>query len=201
MRNVSLKIVKRSSEQRSGLYATCADFTRIFAEDMKNLYLLSLVLTADPVKAEQCFVSGLDDCTTSNQVFIEWAQSWARRVVIKNAIRMIAPEPERASRASGPPGGWSGRRRSGDPAHAVPEEITAVLDLRAFERFVLVMSMFEGYPDQDCALLLGCTRESVIRARLQALERLAAGAVGKTELLADERGPVEEDRAALATPA
>ena len=92
MRDVSLKIVKRGSEERSALYATCADFCRIFAEDMKNLYLLSLVLTADPLKAEQCFVSGLDDCTISNQVFVEWARSWAtisRTTSIGQAVRTI----------------------------------------------------------------------------------------------------------------
>jgi hypothetical protein len=198
MRDVSLKIVKRGSEERSALYATCADFCRIFAEDMKNLYLLSLVLTADPLKAEQCFVSGLDDCTISNQVFVEWARSWARRVVIKNAIRMIAPEPERVSRPSGMAGGRSAQRWTGDRTAAGTEEISAVLDLAPFERFVLVMSVFEGYPDQDCALLLGCTKESVMRARRDALERLAAGAVRADSL---PRGPVEEDRQALATPA
>jgi hypothetical protein len=198
MRDVSLKIVKRSSQQRSALYATCADFCRIFAEDMKNLYMLSLALTADPVKAEQCFVSGLDDCTTNNQVFIEWAGSWARRVVIKNAIRMIAPEAERASRRPG--SAMSAQRRIGDRPQAVPEEISAVLDLPPFERFVLVMTVFEGYPDQDCALLLGSTKESVLQARVKALERLAAGAV-RAESLRDERGSVEEDRRVLATPA
>lgn len=33
------------------------DFCRIFAEDQTALYLLSLVLTADSEKAEQCFVA------------------------------------------------------------------------------------------------------------------------------------------------
>src|SRR5260370_11679704 len=58
---------------------------------MANLYWLSFILTADPGKAEQCFVSGLDDCSAGNQVFTEWARSWARRTVIKNAIRLISP--------------------------------------------------------------------------------------------------------------
>jgi hypothetical protein len=80
-------------KQRTALYATFGDFRRIFTEDMKSLYLLAFLLSADPGKAEQCFVSGLDDCTTGNQVFREWGRSWARRVVIKNAIRLIAPQP------------------------------------------------------------------------------------------------------------
>src|SRR5215831_21002533 len=98
MTEASLKAMGHSSRHGTAQYATCADFSRIFAEDMKNLYLLALVLTADSEKAEQCFVSGLDDCTSGNQVFREWARSWARRVVIKRAIRMIAPQPEGATR-------------------------------------------------------------------------------------------------------
>ena len=40
-------------------YATSADFCRIFVEQVNSLYLLSLLLTADPQKAEQCYLSGV----------------------------------------------------------------------------------------------------------------------------------------------
>ena len=42
-------------------YASSTDFRQVFDEDMKALYLLSFLLTADREKAEQCFVSGLED--------------------------------------------------------------------------------------------------------------------------------------------
>ena len=76
---------------RSTLYASSADFQRIFDEDMNRLYLLSYLLTGDREKAEQCFVSGLEDAVGSNPVFKEWARSWARRVIIQNAVRLINP--------------------------------------------------------------------------------------------------------------
>src|SRR4029077_10222346 len=76
---------------RSTLYASRDDFRRIFDEDMNGLYLLSLLLTADREKAEQCFVSGLEDAVEGNPVFKEWARSWARRAIIQNAIRVINP--------------------------------------------------------------------------------------------------------------
>jgi len=60
---------------------------------MNGLYLLSLLLTADREKAEQCFVSGLEDAVDGNPVFKEWARSWARRVIIQNAVRVINPRP------------------------------------------------------------------------------------------------------------
>jgi hypothetical protein len=67
--------------------ATC----RASAEDRCQLYLLSFLLTADHAKAEQCFVTGLDLAADDNTVFREWADSWARQIVIGNALRLIAP--------------------------------------------------------------------------------------------------------------
>jgi len=203
---VPLKIIASSSKKRTALYATGADFCRIFADDMNNLYLLSLVLTADPEKAEQGFVSGLDECTAGNQVFGEWARSWARRVVIKNAIRTILPRPERPARLS------SAAQKSQVPNHdrlqTVPPEISGLFELPDFERFVFVMSVLEGYSDQDCALLLGSTRETVSAARLQALERIRNRETSKgleteagqnVESIDDHRASVVRDH--LATPA
>jgi hypothetical protein len=153
------------------LYATRADFCRIFKEEMQNLYLLSLLLTADSEKAEQCFVAGLDDCAEGNQVFREWARSWARRAVIKNALRLIVPEA---------PVGDAGRAglletRAAANCQAWPAlqgEISAVLALQPFERFVFVISVLEGYSDQECALLLGCTRQILVTARARALQQM-----------------------------
>lgn len=169
-REAVLTNTRHVATERAALYANGADFCRIFREDMKNLYLLSFLLTADPDKAEQCFVSGLDDCATGNQVFREWGRSWARRVVIKNAIRMIAPKP----RESGVLNAAAKRRASGRTRLELPVEISGVLELPSFERFAFVMSAFEGYSDQDCALLLGCPRESLIAARVRALQRIGS---------------------------
>lgn len=204
MAESSLKVIRRSSKQNAALYATCADFCRIFAEDMKNLYLLALVLTADSEKAQQCFVSGLDDCTNTNQVFREWARSWARRVVIKRAIQMIAPGRERADQVLYP----ATKATQVSNAPGVPAEIAAVFELQDLERFTLVMSVFERYSDLDCALLLGCTRESLTQARVRALEQISnlriKDSIGlNTGSFSEARGSAEELglRVRLATPA
>jgi hypothetical protein len=60
---------------RAGEYATADDFRRIFDENMNSLYLLAFLLTADHGRAEQCFVSGLEDAVGGNPVFKEWAHS------------------------------------------------------------------------------------------------------------------------------
>src|ERR1019366_2636448 len=74
-----------------GKHATSEDFCELFTKDVKGLYLLSFLLTVDHEKAEQCFVAGLDGCVNGNSVFREWAHSWARRVIIRHAVRMVAP--------------------------------------------------------------------------------------------------------------
>src|SRR5215469_4839747 len=203
MTEASLKGMGHSSRHGSAQYATCADFSRIFAEDMKNLYLLALVLTADSVKAEQCFVSGLDDCITGNQVSRDWARSWARREVIKNAIRMVAPGREGASRVPYSATTKEGRVSDGNHAKGVPAEISAVFELPALDRFAFVTSVLEGYSNLDCALLLGCTRESFIQARLRALERISDLVVRRANTSFGEDHSIEQLdlRVHLATPA
>jgi hypothetical protein len=83
----------RVHEEKANQYASREDFHRIFSEDTNRLYQLSLLLTRDSVKAEQCFVGGLEDCVTGNSVFREWARSWAKRAIIQNAIRELKPRP------------------------------------------------------------------------------------------------------------
>ena len=79
----------RVHEEKANQYASREDFHKIFSEDTNSLYQLSLLLTRDSAKAEQCFVSGLEDCVAGNSVFREWARSWAKRAIIQNAIREL----------------------------------------------------------------------------------------------------------------
>ena len=160
--------MKNTWRQRAA-YATGGDFCRIFAENMNDLYVLALLLTADPAKAEQCFVAGFDDCSTGNRVFKEWAQAWARRVITKNAIRLINPAPDPGGDASN-----AGRNLPGNREWPqLRAEMSLLLGLPDFARFVFVMSVLEGYSDRDCALLLGCSRENLLAGRVYALQQIA----------------------------
>ena len=159
--------------QEPSPYATGGDFCRIFKEDMDRLYRLAFLLTADHEKAEQCFVSGLDDVVKGNPVFKEWARSWARRAVILNAVRVINPRPA---------DGNNHYQLSSDPVdkinRALPAakeaEIAAILALGAFERFVYVITVLERYSDQECSVLVGCTRRDVVAARTQAFQQIGS---------------------------
>ena len=157
---------RKIRNQEPSLYATRNDFGRIFQKDMNSLYLLSFLLTGDRTIAEQCFVGGLHIAQEGNQVFKEWAESWARRAIIQNAIRMIRPQ-----KAADGTHSTADSRPLAD-ARIEPAEIAGIVDLPAFERFAFVMSVLERYSDQECSLLLGCTRGDVTAARTRALERL-----------------------------
>ena len=157
--------IRKIRTQETSPYAMRSDFCRIFGEDMNRLYLLSFLLTGDRTLAEQCFVGGLHIAQEGNQVFKEWAESWARRAIILNAIRMIRPQ---RTNGDGPPAALPNTESAPTP-HA---EIARVVALPAIERFVFVMSVLEHCSDQECSLLLGCTRGDVVAARTRALERL-----------------------------
>jgi hypothetical protein len=154
-------------------YAPKLDFCRIFAEDMTGLYRLSLLLTADAEKAEQCFMAGLGDSIQGNQVFKEWARSWSKRMVIKNAIRMISPAFGQASARQ-----WISY--SSPFKSDINNSLLSVLQLAPFERFAFVMSVLEGYPIQECSTLLSCTKQDVVTGRTRALMSLAGN---KTSVL------------------
>src|SRR5580698_10217757 len=87
------------SNERATEYATCKDFQQIFTEDMVGLHRLAFLLTADQAKAEQCFVAGLDESIHGNPVFRQWARTWSKRAIIRNAIKMVAPMPSRPATA------------------------------------------------------------------------------------------------------
>ena len=173
----------RSDQSVRNAYTTSADFCRIFAEETGGLFLLSYLLTADVAKAEQCFAAGIGDCVDGNAVFKEWARSWARRAIIRNAIRAMNPAQDQA----GP--------RVLDFHTVRPEgvrlasELEAVLKLSAIERFAFVMLALEGFSYQDASLLLGCSRQVVVSAHQRALNKL--GKSSQAALLHEhERVPV-----------
>jgi hypothetical protein len=158
------------STETSQSYAKRIEFCTVFAENMDSMHLLSFLLTADLAKAEECFVSGLEDCVEGTYVFRDWVQSWARRTIIQNAIRMLAPRKNHSTAAAVLSDAVScsfGRTQDTDYA------IARILRLEHFERFVFVMSVLERYSDQDCSVLLGCSRQDVGETRMRALLHLA----------------------------
>jgi DNA-directed RNA polymerase specialized sigma24 family protein len=176
------KSKSRRTRKKSAEYATRSDFQQIFTEDMAGLHLLAFLLTADAEKAEQCFVAGLEESIRGNAVFRQWARSWSKRAIIKNAIKLISPAPRRPS--MGVEGGSaeiegglapimasSARWNEDAPGKVL---IAAITGLDPFERFVLVMAVLEDYSVRECSTLLGCPVAEVAAAKARALEQLGS---------------------------
>jgi DNA-directed RNA polymerase specialized sigma24 family protein len=161
----------RTNEDR-GDYAAVEDFRKLFTEEADNLYLLALLLTADGAQAEQTFVAGLEDSINSNKVFREWAHSWAKGTIIKNAIATVRPHPNGAECS---PEMSSSAKKEFPTIAGMHAEIVCVLALKDFERFIFVLSVLEGYSEKKCALLLDCSLVDVHEARIRALQQVAAG--------------------------
>jgi DNA-directed RNA polymerase specialized sigma24 family protein len=176
----STKPVTRLESTR---YATSADFCKIFQNDMNHLYLLAYLLTADRSIAEQCFVQGLEDARDGSPVFKEWANSWARRLLVVNAIRMLRPRPE-------------GHPAAESPQHTIDATpaIAAILALNSFERFAFAMSVLERYSDRECSLLLECSLSDLVAARTRALQQ-----IGNSTELRREIADIDSGKQTLST--
>jgi DNA-directed RNA polymerase specialized sigma24 family protein len=149
-------------------YATREDFRKILDEDLNRLYQLSFLLTADHQKAERCFVASIEDCADENRVFREWARAWTIRIVVENAIRDLSPRPTRSNSSSLP--SLRTQESTGPTGYFDADRLIGLPD---FDRFVFVLRVLEGYPENESALLLGSLRSHVREACTRALKRLA----------------------------
>ena len=138
----------------------------ISSRALHSLYGLSFLLTADSNKAERCLIDGLGECAEGNGAFMDWARSCARQAIVKHAIRMIMPAPQRTDNLR-----WI--RLQGSTISAGSDSFATILLLGDLERFVFVMSFLERHSDAECAILLRCSQRDVTIARfLLALECL-----------------------------
>ena len=154
-------------------YATREEFIRLFHEDMNGLSQLSFLLTGDQEKAEKCLVAGIEDCVKENRVFREWAGSWAKRIIVANAIRELKPRPSLPSSSRSATVLSHSERLSGSAGYF---DLETVLRLGDFERFVFVMSVLENYSLHECSLLLSCSVLEIRQTRVHALEELTSSA-------------------------
>jgi hypothetical protein len=145
-------------KDETNLYASREHFRRIFNEDLDALYQLSFLFTRDPQKAEQCFVSGVEDCVAGNPVFREWARSWAKRAIIQTAIRELNPRPGLSNSPTSAAIFPDIDRLLSGPANY--SEIDTVFRLEDYERFVFVMCVLEHYSQHVC-----CPAPRVLSAR------------------------------------
>ena len=156
-------------------YATTDTFERLFAREMNNFFHLSLLLTADAEKAESCLIHAMRECLNSAPVSRRWTRIWARRVVVRNGIRLVLGDKD------GVPDDICDE--TGPEFHLQPSEYRidallespAILSLPDFDRLVFVICALERYSVLDCALLMGRSPRDVHAAKARATEQVMAG--------------------------
>jgi hypothetical protein len=154
------------------IYATTNDFQKLFAREMTGLFRLSLNLTADAEKAESCLILAMRECFSNRAVAKEFALIWARRTVIRNAIRLVL-----GTKNAIPIDIYG---EAGPDFHLQPSEhrieelrdSLVVLELADFDRLVFVISVLERYSILDCALLLKKSPKEVNDARVRAISQV-----------------------------
>ncbi len=151
------------SKNRNSQFTTSADFCELLMDDSRGLYLLSILLTADRENAELCFNIIPYVCIGGNSASHKWAHSWTRRTIVRNAVRMLTPNP----------GPCESESTAAFAATSLQEPFLArVLALDDFERLVYVLSVLEEYADQNCADLLGVSPQRIRDTRNCALKHI-----------------------------
>ena len=143
---------------------TVLTFAEVFEKEMKPLYLLAFLLTADHKQAEHCFAS--TSRALKEQKYIkEWARSWVKRTLIEKAIAIVS----QFRSAAGARDLWS----AGHNETPGQDQIDPVTKLRpALRRLAVCHDGSGAHSHSDCALLLGCSTNKVAQARTNALRRL-----------------------------
>ena len=148
-----------------GEYARTQDFFSVFECERVGLQRLALMLTANSEVVRGCLIRAFRECISSNSVSKEWARSWTRRVVIRNAISLVmSPEAESFGNKSDDADNGLFAFSHDDSLSAIAE-CKWILNLPELDRFVFVICVIERYSMYDCALLLDRSLRDINEAR------------------------------------
>jgi DNA-directed RNA polymerase specialized sigma24 family protein len=161
--------------------------TTLKTKHTTDLHWLAFLLTGRREQSVDLAVETVVEFHTAQRFFTAWMEAWSRRVVIAKALTGIREELAASVRRTEfkrihgavlPPRDW----RIGQGT-AKSELEAALLAIDYFPRAVLVLSVFEGVPGPDCAVILDASPDLVKKALaigLLELTRNLAGAQGWT---------------------
>lgn len=158
----------RVSAKKRVLHATAEDFEQVFAIETTDLLRLSLLLTADAEKAENCLILAKRDCCFRSSVLKDRVHKWARRMVMRNAIRLVLGTRNDIVGESA----FEFHLQPSDYRLEAMRESVAILTLPDLDRLVFVICVLERLSILDCALLLRKTAQEVDDAILRATSQI-----------------------------
>jgi hypothetical protein len=142
----------------------------MFTSEMNDFYRLSLQLTADADRAERCLTLAMKDCFGMNTIIKGFARTWARRMVIRNAIQVVLGIDNEFARDTECEFHLQASRYRIDELR----ESFAILDLAEVDRLVFVICVLERLSILDCALLLRKSPKEVSDAIMRATHQIAS---------------------------
>ena len=148
-----------------GEYTSKEEFVSVFKCERAGLQRLAILLTANSDAVKRCLIRAFQECISNSSVSRQWACSWTRRVVIRNAISLVR---SRDSESSVNPSDDKDDEfiafTPDDSASAIAGS-ESILDLPEFDRLVFVICDLEHYSIYDCALLLDTSLRNIVEAR------------------------------------
>lgn len=158
----------RCNSSEKDHFATPRDLQQMFVAEMTDLLRLSLDLTGEVEMAEKCLILAMRDCFDRSVVSKKWARLWARRMVVRNAIRLVFGIENDI------------QCETGRDFHLQPSEYhiealrgsVAIRDLPDFDRLVFVLCVLERYSILDCAQLLRRSPKDAEDARERSATRV-----------------------------
>jgi DNA-directed RNA polymerase specialized sigma24 family protein len=154
-----------------GEYARMEEFVSLFERERASLRRLALLLTANSEAAKQCMMRAFRECIVSSSVSKEWVLTWTRRMVVRNAIRLVmGTEGQSFVNTDDNVNNGSMEFIPDDSLEEIVE-VGSIFDLPELDRFVFVLCFLERYSNHDCALLLGRSLREIIEAQ-QRVEKL-----------------------------
>lgn len=160
----------RAHPDEKHLGATAEDFEQLFARQNTELLMLSLHLTTDAEKAETCLILAMRDCVFGSCVSKDRLHTWARRMVMRNAIRLVCGAPNDVLGESG----IEFYLQPNDFQNDALRESLAIFTLPDLDRLAFVICVLERYSILDCALLLRKAPQEVYDAIVRAIAQMLA---------------------------
>ncbi len=142
--------------------------TTLNAQFTADLHWLAFLLTGRRDQSIDLAVETVTELHTAQPFFTAWMDAWSRRVVIAKALTGIREELAASVRRTEfrrfhgsalPPSDW--RIRQGTTKSELE---AALLAIDYFPRAALVLSVFEGVPAPDCAVILDASPDLVKKA-------------------------------------
>jgi DNA-directed RNA polymerase specialized sigma24 family protein len=171
--------LEQPSVASQGVFASSSDFCRIFTRQLKSLYRIAFLLTTNHSYAEQCTLASLDEALNVDGIPRSSAESWIKRIIIKNALRMMRSESPHCEMPE--------PLLNGTTDEFTEWPFNAIIRLHPLERVVFVLSVLEKIAEDECSRLSGCAISEIGPARVRALELLSKLDASEKEKVTDRR--------------